>query len=49
MTPREMIRAHAYPVFAGISTVSLVVMAVSLLPLGQWARNQNACCKFKNW
>ena len=43
MNPRELIRAHAYPVLAGVSSVSLVIIAVSLVPLGQWARTQNEC------
>ena len=41
LSAREMVRAHAYPVLAAISSISLVVMAVSLLPLArqssQWA------------
>ena len=43
MTPREMIRAHAYPVLAGVSTVSLVLIAVSLVPVAKWSRTQNEC------
>ncbi len=43
MTPREMIRAHSYPVFAAVSTVSLVLIAVSLAPIAKWARTQNDC------
>ena len=43
MNPREMIRAHAYPVLAGISTVSLVIIATSLIPIADWARIQNEC------
>ena len=43
MNPREMIRAHAYPLFAAVSTLSLAVMAVSSVPLAQWARTQNEC------
>ncbi len=43
MSPREMIRAHAYPVLAAISTVSLVLTASSLIPISKWARSQNEC------
>jgi len=43
MTPREMIRAHAYPLLAGISTVSLVITSVSLIPVAKWTRSQNEC------
>lgn len=38
-----MIRAHAYPVFAAISTVSLLIIAVSLIPVAKWTRSQNEC------
>ncbi len=31
MTPREAVRAHAYPVFAAISTVTLVITSFSIL------------------
>ena len=43
MDTREMIRAHAYPVFAAISTVSLLIIAVSLIPVAKWTRSQNEC------
>ena len=43
MTPREAIRAHAYPVLAAVSTVSLVVISISLAPIARWARIQNDC------
>jgi hypothetical protein len=35
LTPREMVRAHAYPVLAAVSTVALVVIAVSLMPIAR--------------
>ena len=38
-----MIRAHAYPLLAGISTVSLLLISVSLVPIAKWARTQNEC------
>ena len=38
-----MIRAHAYPVLAAVSTVSLALISVSLLPIAQLARTQNEC------
>ena len=43
MNPREFIREHAYPTFAAISTVSLIAISVSLLPIAQWAKTQNEC------
>ena len=43
MNPREIIRAHSYPVFAAVSTVSLVLISVSLVPIADWARTQNDC------
>ena len=43
MNSREMIRAHAYPLLAGISTISLVVVSISLVPIARWARSQNQC------
>ncbi len=45
LTPREMIRAHAYPVLAAVSTVALVVIAVTLAPIGKHAGYQNRCIK----
>ena len=42
-SPREMIRAHAYPVLAAIGTISIVSIAWSLLPISEYARNQNIC------
>ena len=43
MSPREMIRAHAYPVLALTSTISLVLIAVSLVPIAKWSKSQNEC------
>tara|TARA_B100000029_G_scaffold28549_1_gene27693 strand:- start:82 stop:360 length:279 start_codon:yes stop_codon:yes gene_type:complete len=31
MTPREIVRAHAYPVLAAVSTVTLVITSVSVI------------------
>lgn len=39
LSAREMVRAHAYPVLAAISTLSLVVIAVSLVPIAKQAQN----------
>ncbi|MEY3757603.1 MAG: hypothetical protein RLZZ263_757 [Cyanobacteriota bacterium] len=43
LTPREMVRAHAYPVLAAISTIALVVIAVSLGPIAKRAQTLNQC------
>jgi len=42
-SPREMVRAHAYPLLAAISTICLVVIAISLLPVAKQARHFNRC------
>ncbi len=43
MNPREMIRAHAYPTLALVSTISLTVIATSLVPVAKWMNIQNQC------
>lgn len=43
LTPREMVRAHAYPVLAAISTIALVVIAASLVPIAKQAHTVNEC------
>jgi len=43
LTPREMVRAHAYPVLAAVSTVALVVIAASLVPIARQADHMNRC------
>ncbi len=43
LTAREMVRAHAYPVLAAVSTVALVVIAVSLVPIARQADYMNRC------
>lgn len=43
LTPREMVRAHAYPVLAAVSTVALVVIAASLVPIARQADSMNRC------
>ena len=43
LTAREMVRAHTYPVLAAVSTVALVVIAVSLVPIARQADHMNRC------
>jgi hypothetical protein len=43
LTPREMVRAHAYPVLATISTVSLVAIALLQVPGAIKAHRYNLC------
>jgi len=43
LSAREMVRAHAYPILAAVSTVSLVVIAASLVPIGRQADDFNRC------
>jgi hypothetical protein len=38
-----MVRAHAYPVLAAVSTVALVVIAASLVPIARQADHMNRC------
>jgi hypothetical protein len=48
LTPREMVRAHAYPVLAAVSTVALVVIAASLVPIARQADHLNRCLTTPN-
>jgi len=43
MKPKEEIVQHLYMVFAGLSSISLFLIAISLLPIAQWALTQNDC------
>lgn len=43
LTAREMVRAHAYPVLAAVSTVALVVIAACLVPIARQADHMNRC------
>ena len=43
MNPRESLAAHSYVILATLSTVSLAVISVSLLPVAKWAMSQNEC------
>lgn len=43
LTPREMVRAHAYPVLAAISTLALVAIAVLQVPGAIKAHRYNRC------
>jgi hypothetical protein len=43
LSPREMIRAHAYPVLAAISSLSLVAIAVLLVPGAVRDHRYNRC------
>ncbi len=43
LSAREMVRAHAYPVLAAVSTVALVVIAACLVPIAQQAQHLNQC------
>jgi hypothetical protein len=48
LTPREMVRAHAYPVLAALSTAALVVIAASLVPIGRHADRLHQCMTAPN-
>ena len=43
LTPREMVRAHAYPVLAAVSSLSLLAIALQLIPIARQASSFNAC------
>jgi hypothetical protein len=43
LSPREMVRAHAYPVLAAISTLSLVALALLQVPGAIKAHRYNQC------
>ncbi|CAK6697976.1 hypothetical protein [Synechococcus sp. CBW1107] len=50
LTPREMVRAHAYPVLAAVSTLALIGIATglhgiasALVPIAKQAGYQNLC------
>lgn len=45
LTPREMVRAHTYPLLAAVSTVALVVIAASLVPIARQADHMNRCLR----
>ena len=42
-TPREMVRAHAYPLLAAISSLSLLRIAVLLIPQAVKTHRYNLC------
>lgn len=43
LTPREMVRAHAYPVLAAISSLSLVAIAILQIPQAVKTHRYNRC------
>lgn len=43
LTAREMVRAHAYPVLAAISTLSLLALALLQIPAAVKAHRYNQC------
>jgi hypothetical protein len=43
-----MVRAHAYPVLAAVSTVALVVIAASLVPIARQADHMHQCLAAPN-
>jgi len=48
LTPRELVRAHAYPVLAAVSTVALVIIAASLVPIARQADRLHQCMASPN-
>jgi hypothetical protein len=48
LSTREMVRAHAYPVLAAVSTVALVVIAASLVPIARQADHMDQCLTAPN-
>ena len=43
LTAREMVRAHAYPVLAAVSSLSLLSIAVLLVPQAVKTHRYNRC------
>ena len=43
MKETEGISQKLYAFFAGLSSISLFIIAISLLPLAKWATSQNDC------
>ena len=43
LTAREMVRAHAYPVLAAVSSLSLLSIAVLLIPQAVQTHRYNRC------
>ena len=43
LTAREMVRAHAYPVLAAVSTLSFLSIAVLLIPQAVKSHHYNRC------
>ena len=43
LTPREMVRAHAYPVLAALSTLSLIAIALLQVPGAVKDHRYNRC------
>ena len=40
---QKVIQEKVFPVLATISTFSLLLISISLLPLAKWSRTQNEC------
>ncbi len=45
MSMKELPTQKFYPIFAGVSSLSLIIISISLLPIAEWARTQNECIK----
>lgn len=43
LTAREMVRAHAYPVLAAVSSLSLLSITILLIPLAVKTYRYNRC------
>ena len=43
LTPREMVRAHAYPVLAAVSSLSLLSITALLIPQAVKTHRYNRC------
>ena len=43
MNLKEISAQKFYPFFAAISTLSLLMVSISLIPIAKWAKTQNKC------
>ena len=43
MTSKEEVKQQLFLIFAGLTSISLCIIATSSVPLAKWAKSQNDC------